>query len=206
MFLQFDCIITTNWDTLAERILLKHKKWHPSEGYGFQVPLVEDIEDNNLQLISLHSDIKILKLHGSIGWHEKNETLYLSQPKFLQYLLGHDIRDQNAPRVGSGPDENPLILKPSYLKQLDHPTLLSIWDQARLNLEKASSITIVGYSLPKADVAIRALLLPIRNSESSIRIINPFQMKDDFKKRWEDFFKPGKLPIFENQRASEYFI
>lgn len=205
MFAQFDCIITTNWDTLPERVLLKQNKWHPSDGYGFQVPLEDELASSGENIITNQSAIKIFKLHGSIGWHERDGVFYLSQHSFLQCLISN-IRDQNAPRIGSGPDKDPVMLYPSYLKQLDNAVLLSIWEQARQNLEHASSITIVGYSLPKADVAIRTLLLPARSNAAAIKIINPFPKNDDSKKRWEDFFKSSdKSPEFIDQRAAEYF-
>ena len=34
-----DVVLTTNWDTLAERVLSEERKWHPGDGYGFPVQL-----------------------------------------------------------------------------------------------------------------------------------------------------------------------
>jgi hypothetical protein len=68
------------------------------------------------------------------------------------------IYDKNELPLGSGPDENPLLIFPSYLKQLEGPILQSIWDQAARALTQAEEVTFVGYSLPLADVAVRALI------------------------------------------------
>ncbi len=64
-----DIVITTNWDTVAERTLMEQGKWLPNDGYGFRVdiekgptsgtsrPLPDDLKKP--------SQVKVLKLHGS---------------------------------------------------------------------------------------------------------------------------------------------
>ena len=61
-----DTVITTNWDTLAERVLMEEGKWFPLDGYGFPIRLQKD---SKLPLKeSSFSSVKVLKLHGSVGW------------------------------------------------------------------------------------------------------------------------------------------
>jgi hypothetical protein len=192
---------------LAERVLLNNGKWFPSDGYGFSVTLKEYLGGLNggKQINYSPSKTKVLKLHGSIGWHNRQEVFYLRYSSYLQYLIAN-VCDENAP-YPSGPDEDPVMLYPSYLKQLDNPILLSVWEQARKALEAASSVTIVGYSLPLADVAIRTLLLPIRTNDATIKIISPTSEKSDERKRWECYFKSsGKEPEFVKKEAAAYFV
>jgi SIR2-like protein len=200
------CVITTNWDTLAERILFQANKWSPTDGYGFvrtmkKLDGIKPGEQKNYPL----SETKVLKLHGSIGWHQASNNFYLRYDNYLQYLINHNIQDVAAP-PGHGPHNDPVMLYPSYLKQLDNPILLSIWEEARKALESATSITIVGYSFPSADVAIRALLLPVRTNTATIKIVSTSADNSEENKRWRDYFKTsGKEPIFVKEEACRYF-
>jgi hypothetical protein len=169
-----DCetVISTNWDTLAEYVLNENGLWSPRDGYGFKKTFVYG---NNKKVRYTKSQIKILKLHGSIGWIEsgnKNEICLsetyshlLNFPKNFSHKQPTPLEDQIIrDECSQGPkrvDEQFIIL-PSYIKQLDNPCLQSIWNQASTALQKATEVIFVGYSLPFADVAIRTLLNPLR--------------------------------------------
>lgn len=183
-----DTVITANWDTLAERTLMEAGKWFPTDGYGFAVPIEIPASRRPPQPpapLPGKSDVKVLKLHGSTGWFRRFDAggsgdLYLRDANFLQYLTPpgiHRIRDRNAPPDGSGPDLNPVIIVPSYLKQLDDATLQSIWIQAATALNNADEVTFVGYSLPAADAAIRVLINPLRQRLTqgavSVSVVDP---------------------------------
>jgi hypothetical protein len=62
-----DVLITFNYDALMERVLLQQRKWFPTDGYGFRVPLQASINDPTP--LSEKSNVTLLKLHGSIGWY-----------------------------------------------------------------------------------------------------------------------------------------
>ena len=132
-----DTVITTNWDTLAERVLLDQGKWYPTDGYGFHVCVLSGPEEGPQGELNETSRIKVLKLHGSTGWFRTEQSagdLYLRHDNYLQYfhIPKHPIvRDSNCPPTGDGPDLNPVVVFPSYLKQLEDEKLQGIWDQAR---------------------------------------------------------------------------
>jgi len=195
-----DTVVTTNWDTLAERTLMEAGRWLPTDGYGFNVT-IESRGSARLRNartpLAGNSEIRVLKLHGSVGWFRRSEggttgDHYLRGPNFLQYLTPPDdqgpIQDRTAPPSGSGPDENPIIIVPSYLKQLEDPVLQSIWDQAATALTNADEVTFVGYSLPSADVAVRVLLNSLRqrllNDDFAVTVVNPDKAVLD---RWRTF-------------------
>jgi len=205
-----DVVIGTNWDTLSERILMEQEKWKPSDGYGFHFPIVFRIPRQQDEEIEQHSPVKLLKLHGSIGWHRKEEgdQPYLRHPLYLQYFhlpgcMGA-LHDRNAPPSGHGPDLNPVMIYPSYLKQLDDPIILEIWEQASYVLLNADEIFIIGYSLPKADVAIRALLIPLRarleRNATKVTVVNP---NENNLAEWQRFL--GDKVTLKQKTAGDYF-
>lgn len=206
MFNSVNCIVTTNWDTLAERILLRDGRWHPSDGYGFHVDLHEyDGLTKGDSINAPPSNVNILKLHGSVGWYKTcDEKPYLDARQFLDRFVELDgACDDADPRLG--PNEDAVMIYPSYLKQLNNARLLSVWEKASAVLHEATKITIVGYSLPKADVAVRSLLLPIRK-KSNIKIVSPGLVNSsDERKRWEEYFSESKVPEFIIETAREYF-
>lgn len=181
-----DIVITTNWDTLAERVLSDNSRWTPRDGYGFQVQL-KYVDSNGKPLsltsdvtrtISESSDVKVLKLHGSYGWLQKegNSELYLKSANYLQYLPIKNSK-QNIYVVDSGApsydqdDVNPVMIYPSFFKQLKWPQLQSIWYQASKAMNEADEVHVIGYSLPESDTALLTLLntIKFRLEENTIK-------------------------------------
>ncbi len=208
-----DVVITTNWDTLAERVLLELDKWTPSDGYGFPVTITLKPNVNShesLATLNQPSKVKVLKLHGSAGWFRTEEggasdDFYLCYARYLQYLgpewCEHEIHDAKEPPPGHGPNLNPVILFPSYLKQLNDPVLRSIWEQAAEALNQAKEVTFVGYSLPSADVAVRVLINPLRqklaDKKTEAIVVNPDK---NVLASWKDFLGDSVKCVPEKAR------
>ncbi len=211
-----DSVITTNWDILAERCLLEQNKWSPADGYGFPVGLLLSPDNPTaLERANEPSHVRVLKLHGSAGWFRmmNNEAaggnMYLRAAQYLEYLTPGScvgrLRDRNEPNPGHGPDMNPVIMFPSFLKQLDDPVLQSILAQAAHVLNGASSVYFIGYSLPSADVAVRVLLNPLRfrlsKGDVSVTVVNP--RKADIE-TWRRFIGAGA--DFVEAKANEFAL
>src|SRR5208337_3128492 len=86
-----DRVITLNWDSATERSLAELGKWNPLDGYGFERNLLlnHGVEPEPLPAgcKKQKSAIKILKLHGSVGWHlTRDHRIYFSNPYFLQHF------------------------------------------------------------------------------------------------------------------------
>jgi hypothetical protein len=218
-----DCVtvISTNWDTLAEYSLMKNDLWSPIDGYGFKI---KSVPSKNTTVRYPKSQIKVLKLHGSIGWIESSDKkeIYLDETYSSHLLIRpkdnnisfskrrisladqstREVRSQGPKRLG----EQFLIL-PSYIKQLDNTYLQSIWNQASTALKKATEVIFVGYSLPSADVAIRALLNPLRKriegkriSSKRLKITVVIGKNDkEVENRWKQFL--GEDIIVDTQTA-----
>lgn len=225
-----DTIISTNWDTLAERALMDMQEWYPWDGYGFSIDMEfhdqiiirrSGTKPNLDNIFKKQSEIKVLKLHGSIGWHydarDKNidpikKKIHLRYPSFLQFLIppecnNQKIRDKNSMDKGSySPNNEPIFILPSYIKNLNNIHLQSIWHQAGEALKNAKEIIFLGYSLPKADVAVRVLINPIKyrlenNDVKVIAIVG--KDNNEGEKTWKEFF--GDNIIVEKENAITYF-
>ncbi len=205
-----DIVVTTNWDTLAERVLLEQRKWYPTDGYGFEVAILSGPVWCEQQQLRDTSTVKVLKLHGSTGWFRRTTSgeLYLRHEHYLQHfdLPGHPlIHDSKCPPSGHGPDLNPVVVLPSYLKQLEDEKLQAIWDQAASALYSSDRIEFVGYSLPAADVAIRALLNPVRKRLADAKCSVTAVVANDAQaeERWKRFLGSGVAVV--KKTAGEYF-
>lgn len=207
---QANTVITTNWDALPEFVLYQLKRWNPADGYGFERVLRRLSTSGKSvgeQVRFPPSHTKLLKLHGSIGWHQDGKgKFYLRSDNFLQCILSNSyICDEDKPLLPR-PPENEVMLYPSYLKQLENLTLLKVWGEAKKALETATSVTIVGYSLPKADVAIRALLLTLRNNKVPVEIVSLANKKSEERARWDRFFESSEVElIYSEMSASNRF-
>jgi len=166
-----DAVITFNYDSTLERVLLDEKKWSPCDGYGFAVALQKMFLGPPVPEFDL-SSMKVLHLHGAVGWYRNSsasqEPCLSLGPIFLRDL-GINAVDASMPT--NPPTEHTRLLQPSFLKTYDDPIFVWLWKAAAEALRKADEIVVIGYSLPKADSA--ALTLFLTNSDrAKVRIVN----------------------------------
>jgi hypothetical protein len=172
-----DVVITLNWDTTVERTLLELGRWSPRDGYGFLKELRygdSDPSDPLPEKLSRPSDIVVLKLHGSVGWYRHQHTAAVElyyKGDFLQHFFPEAkqwvydpverlVCDQRKFRDSN---DSIVIAYPSFIKELSTPPIPEIWRRADCALRCAHEVEIWGYSLPKSDSAVRALLNPLRS-------------------------------------------
>lgn len=180
-----DVIATTNWDTLVERLLAEDGLWAPHDGYGFTADLFCDgLLKTPAREILAPSTVTVLKLHGSLGWHQskKGNSVVLSQARLLQdlRLAGRDgrrliLRDRAEP-YGELPGDW-IALYPSYLKKLTSEPMYDIWALASQALGRAAEVRIIGYSFPESDLAVQVLVNAVRSRVKSgkvnLVVVNP---------------------------------
>ncbi|MFZ4437199.1 MAG: hypothetical protein ACOYOS_02115 [Syntrophales bacterium] len=160
-----DSIITFNYDIITDRTIEdiskkegSHIKWHPSSGYGlsfsgFINQLTQGFlngipTDNYNKVLPLEyaiSDVVIYKLHGSLGWIEREDhTLAL-------YLTSIDNKVQLAQKghlAGSFFIVPPIQDKD---KQFRREWIEKLWEDAEERLSHADQVFCVGYSFPRTD-------------------------------------------------------
>ena len=184
-----DVVVTTNWDTLAERTLMEAEKWTLSDGYGFPVQLIIDpsIKSLNGHLVEVEntkrSKVLVLKLHGSFGWKMTDDSfVHVENAGYLQYLPSplcdyfSMVIDKKAPSLPSAFHEMAAIL-PSLIKTLEGAQFQSIWNRASWAIGDADEVVIIGSSLSIADVGVRVLMSPlakrIRSDGVNVTVVNP---------------------------------
>jgi hypothetical protein len=189
-----DVVITLNWDSTIERTLLELGRWSPVDGYGFTRHLRADGVQPQKRLPSIlaaKSDVRVLKLHGSVGWRSGNNHELMFDNLWLQFLLPaslvETIVDADARLFA---DTLPHALAyPSYLKRFENRFILEIWHRADQALRRADEVEIWGYSLPASDSAVGVLLqsLRARAREEKIRpeVYNP---NPEHRDRFRQFF------------------
>lgn len=170
-----DLIITFNWDALAERVLAELDLWTPIDGYGLNFKHLR-FRDGPLAGPG-KSAVKVLKLHGSLGWyqapHRSDGTgIKLDGHIFLKHMgiacdnepftHGNPLPDTNYADFMGGYWCRPLIVYPTFLKAVGGRQFAALWHQAAMALSHADAIDIYGYSLPASDGAGRVLLNGLR--------------------------------------------
>ncbi len=190
-------VITLNWDTAAERTLAEEGYWNPISGYSFHkdlktMPYAEPLPPE----VNTDSRVTVLKLHGSIGWHTSGlGDVYFDHPRFLSrfdfYNNGNPLYlvDPAAP-IGR-PAEDPVLLYPSYLKQLSGRAMQQIWHDAAEALRRAERVDVYGYSLPESDLAVRTLFNVLRfRAEADALSVLVHDPGPASRERWQTFLGP----------------
>ena len=177
-----DCIITFNYNVSLDRELKRAGLWKLGDGYGFQVNGFDG-----------GSQIRLLKLHGSINWLASmyggvtrglvvpTEGVFGSRPVFDDSeirFLGFDSEDPLFPRPGT-PGIPPLIL-PTRCKKFYFETNLGgrdwtgfwndLWRAAAVALKKSSHVVICGYSVPDVDKRACRLLFKQTSNTTPIEV------------------------------------
>ena len=191
-----DVVITFNYDSTLERVLLEEKKWTPKDGYGFELVFQRSSSDERREEID-SSEVTVLHLHGAIGWYRKPtfkegyippdpggaisrevltpapiETGIALDPLFLKQLKLSYV-DASLPT--SPTDQYQILIHPSFLKdyelEQDSNVFIKLWKKAADALRVAEEISIIGYSLPQEDSAALTLLLGNTTSDR-VKIVN----------------------------------
>ena len=159
-------VVTSNWDTLIERYADLH---------GVPIRLLGTGNDEELV---------VLKLHGSIDWclgrHMQwvgsndhyailNERLFATRP-YRQKLPAKRDREEEIVRMRALEEwssawnvlrsraSEPHMITMARGKSGDIGPLRQVWRDAYGAVSAASSLEVVGYSMPSDDIEIRALL------------------------------------------------
>ena len=201
-----DVVITFNWDALAERTLHELGHWTHWDGYGFKSRKSRYL--GTPTVLTGTSNVKVLKLHGSVGWYWDQDCdapeILLDAGLFLPALgCRSEVSDEHKSRWAEIQldiyTQGPAITYPTYLKTIAGEDFSTIWYSADRALEEADRIEVYGYSLPPSDGAARALLNKVRHRITArsvdATVVDP---SEEVGKRWEAFW--GQRVRFE-QRA-----
>ena len=193
-----DVVITFNWDTTVERSLAEAGRWSPFAGYGFEKGLLlRSPYDDPLPLpigLPTESEVSVLKLHGSFGWHHTTEGDVYFDHRYYLCHFGFEWNGQPLqlidPRARSlGPPVDFAFAYPTFLKQLRGKDMQTIWHRAAMALAEASTVEVWGYSLPASDLGARVLLNGLRSRLDARTVEVNVHVADDVEaeRRWREF-------------------
>jgi len=197
-----DVVITFNYDATLERVLWGQGKWSPSDGYGFDLVFQKSrhdrtpvpFDDSQIVVLHLHGatgwyrrpafapDFEVPQGRGSgalpreaFGAAPPGTNISLD-PQFLRGLGISEV-DACLPDLLTTANERHVVLHPSFLKDYERDeqgshALVALWQKAAQVLREAEHTFIIGYSLPKADVAALTLLLTSL-PRGTVTVVNP---------------------------------
>lgn len=132
--------------------------------------------------------IKVIKVHGSLNWKYCNccnqvlltawdTQIDLESMGFKGYI---DASCENPKTVEfnltcplDGNRFDTFIVPPSHIKNLTHPVINKLLDEAAIEIKKVAKIIFIGYSFPEADVHIKALFRKNMKTGTEIHVVNP---------------------------------
>lgn len=155
--------LSSNYDLLLDNALHYNSQREIYVDYGFKFMNEKDIANNAGSPPILK--VPLLKLHGSLNWkYYPYGTSKKKQGEGIEICEGKADFDYPAfdPYSNSSNSQyaaRPLIIPPTYIKNYDNRYLEKVWERASKELENASKIFFVGYSMPDADIHIKHLML-----------------------------------------------
>lgn len=156
--------------------------------------------------------IKIIKTHGSLNWKYCNccnqvlltpwdSEIDLTKNKFLGYSYPEKQQYEFVCPFDNN-DFETLIMPPTFVKNLKHPVISMLRNEAAKEIRAAKKIVIIGYSLSYSDIDFRALLKKNIKKGTKLYIVNP-KISEKFKLKFLPFsddieFIPNTFEQFLN--------
>jgi hypothetical protein len=202
-------VITFNYDLLIDTLLMETNQWHRYDGYGVDIPLVDEAMPTPRHHFSrqptsemTNSKATLLKLHGSINWgsptvfQDKSDSIYQLPVSDGVSMADFAVKtDVGSPfTMYFKPAIIPPILDKSFW--LRNPTFRVLWNMAMEAIEDAHTITFIGYSLPVTDFMAEFMFRQGINMHSAERKILVIDKKASaIKRRYRDVF--GSVPLVD---------
>lgn len=190
--------VSTNYDILIDNALTEaHNGGGVDLDYGVEFRNFDKPED--WRRPAIQSRVQLFKPHGSLNWlfcRTCNELEITPKEKGVVTRLISDFSHAACPHCGSV--YTPLIVPPTFYKDMNNVFLSTIWNRTDLALQKVNHIVFCGYSFPDADIHIKYLLKRAqtnRDTPMKYTVINHFPGKkqddcDQEEYRYKRFLGP----------------
>ena len=175
-------VITTNWDILLDLALREQLLEGGDKGVIDYMCYVSSLKNDptikpGLQALTEGQFIvKLLKIHGSINWLHcpKCQRMFID---FYRRVIDYGVFRQATCKYCAreyadmdwyAPKLRPLLLMPTFAKNLDNFQTKLIWRNAGIEISEADHLVFIGYSFPLADFEFRQVLF--RNVKRNAKI------------------------------------
>jgi len=179
IYVEGDTIVSTNYDIILDRVILKKYK---QINYGLQDDMVKSYE--NRKIHNSCAKIKLIKLHGAFNW-----TVGLNKPKNIHRKM----------RILGSPPKSPSVkkqyisisrkfVKPSKTTQLyinpgkmkendisNQPIFSTLIEEFKKEIYKCDQIVIIGSSVMRCDTHDNYLRKIIIDSGKNYCVIRDFK-------------------------------
>jgi hypothetical protein len=166
--------VSTNYDILIDNALTEEHANGVDLDYGIDFRNFDKPGDWGRP--ALDRKVSLFKPHGSLNWlfcPTCNELEITPKEKGVVTRLVSSFTNAACPECESV--YVPLIVPPSFYKDLNNVFLASIWNRTDVALRKVNHIIFCGYSFPDADIHIKYLLKRAqtnRNGALKITVLN----------------------------------
>jgi hypothetical protein len=189
--------VSTNYDILIDNALVDEYQHNIDLDYGMEFRNFDRSDDWTRP--RRNRSVSLYKPHGSLNWlfcPTCNELELTPKEKGVVRLIS-DFAYATCPQCGSV--YSPLIVPPTFYKDLSNVFLSSIWNRTDVALRKVKHIIFCGYSLPDADIHIKYLLKRAqvnRNGSLRVTVVNHYpgkerEMAKQEKDRYQRFLGTG---------------
>ena len=178
--LQNTAFLSTNYDILIDNALTEQHQREIDLDYGIEFRNFD--RPGDWRRPNLASRVQLLKPHGSLNWlfcPTCNELEITPKEKGVVTRLISRFDDAACLRCGTV--FSPLIVPPTFYKDMKNVFLSTIWNKTDVLLQHAKHIIFCGYSFPDADTHIKYLLKRAQtNSMQPMRftVVNNFPRKN----------------------------
>ena len=209
-------VITMNYDTLVERVAQALPNPDINEGKGINLsqmypPYFSNIRSRGASLVSAGrlDTFTYFKLHGSVNWHYSGredfygETIFYSDVSPWGSTQSAFEKDSRL----SSEDKATLIIPPVAEKTtfFNNETIRRLWQKASEELEGATRVFVIGYSLPLSDLGMTFFLkrsLPVEKIpwyivDTDCKVVNRYRdLLAPQQTIWDDFVGEGAVRRF----------
>lgn len=158
-----------------------------------------------------NASIKLYKIHGSLNWLYCPICNSLTLTPYEGGVMRIIENIQQAKCLECGELTVPIIVPPTYFKNMSNIFLSTVWRKSEMLLRESDAIVFCGYSFPEADIHIKYLLKRIQTSRKKdnlkIIVVNNHKQKRESTKekekiRYERFL--GKDVIYTEYSFEDF--
>lgn len=198
--------VSTNYDILIDNALTEEHRNGVDLDYGVEFRNFERMDD--WRRPAFDSRIQLFKPHGSLNWlfcPTCNELEITPEEKGVVTRLISRISDSTCRRCEG--IYSPLIVPPTFYKDMNNVFLSTIWNRTDVALQKVDHVIFCGYSFPDADIHIKYLLKRAqtnRQGQMKFTVINHFTNKNPAECQQEEYRYKRFLGSAVNYTATSF--